>query len=136
MNVELLLKVKERILAHPNRFMMNSWLVTRYRQGDYFTADDHETEILFDNCGTAACIGGWTCLIASQQKYKDIKDFHSEAARLLEIGYSESEELFAVGYWPNKFQVRYLKATTQEKRAQIAAERIDYYIEKHGKENS
>jgi hypothetical protein len=68
MNVKLLEQVKRSILAHPKRFVMDSFIEAKKLTGeDFFFADDG-TEVKFDHCGTAACVAGYTCLIKMKQK--------------------------------------------------------------------
>ena len=59
MNTALLLKVKEKILAHPEKFDMR-----------YF---ENETP-----CGTTFCIGGWAVILSREEgTLKCLEEFNS-----------------------------------------------------------
>jgi hypothetical protein len=137
MNIKLLEKVKQRILEHPNRFVMREWIITKEALGKSFKADGGQ-EIAFDNCGTAGCIAGWACLIQTRGKARtNSVNADLEARDYLEFSEEQAEELFYMGGWPIKFSNDYLKAKTQEERARIAAARIDHFIAQYQeKENA
>jgi hypothetical protein len=133
MNVELLKKVKEYITAHPNRFVMDNFLIKQREGETIFDADDGK-EVKFDQCGTAACIAGWTCLIATEGKVREGTNIQRKAGRLLGISPGKQDNLFFTCNWPEHFVSQYLKAATQSSRAKIAARRIDHFIATEGRE--
>ncbi len=122
MNVELLQEVKEKILAEPQSFDMCSW----HRRS---------------KCGTTHCIAGWADVLVNQEEFPSTK---SEAyyASLFGLGlqYEKTSRLFYVEQWPEPFRTQYLekdllRSITQEDLkdlAQIAANRIDLFIETNG----
>lgn len=134
MNVRLLRRVQKHILQEPNRLMM----------GDYVWHDRPGVKVETDGilhrmpeCGTAACIAGWTCLLEKNPKNVDtyvrtrIGKWSDTAAALLGIskGY---DRLFFVDYWPERFQERFYEAKTKLQQAKITAKRIDFFINTKG----
>lgn len=131
----ILTRVKENILAHPENFRMDRW-----------------------NCGTAACIAGHVCLLKfpdlvpldniagfrpagaqtgsiwSQRYYED------EAASALGLTMLQARALFYKDRWPQQFANQYSELLLSngngvvapgnyEAAAQIAARRIDHFLE-------
>lgn len=123
MNKELLLKIKEHILAEPKRLIMDD-VAFRGRPGERVYDGGISFEIA--DCGTAACIAGWACLLSDERPSL----WYGE--RLLRLNYPEKHYLFFASSWPTKFYHRWRNANTPQERAVIAAERIDHFIE-HGK---
>jgi hypothetical protein len=135
MNVKLLEQVKRSILAHPKRFVMDSFIEAKKLTGDDFFFADDGTEVKFDHCGTAACIAGWTCLIKMKQKAINAElNFHVSGMGYLGLDGDEAGRLFYAESWPREFYHRYNAARTQAKRAKIAAARIDHFIATEGRE--
>lgn len=123
MNTELLLKVKAAILAEPLKFDMADW----------FT-DDMESP-----CGTAACIAGHATAIACgakslQEGKRYWFDELPNITGLLGCDWDQKDRLCYVEQWPLIFIKRYRDAGTREKRAQVAADRIDHFISTEGRE--
>ncbi len=144
MNIDLLLKVRAAILAEPAQFIMASWFAkgsVYHHDEDPESSYDRTTDIprgTIPNCGTAACIAGWTCAIANgrlpaeQRLFSSGVDFVAEAA--LGIDQERGALLFYVREWPYDMQQAWLAATTLEARAQVAAARIDKFVETGGDE--
>jgi hypothetical protein len=140
MNVELLRKVKEHILEEPRRLIMNSWRVlangmdksslARKAGPNSFRGDGGEV-VEFANCGTAACISGWACIITGQKR---VRDFKSRGRKILDLNEHQAERLFLPDSWPNEFYRAYEHANSQKERAKIAAARIDHFIATKGAE--
>lgn len=131
MNVPLLRKVQQRILAEPEQFNMDTWGVRPDGVGAF------KFDIVEDACGTAACIGGHALLIASPKLSGLAYHYTDEAAAIaLELPPYEAAVLFYVGNWPWKYADAYLAAETREERAKIASDRIDDFIEKFADKDS
>lgn len=118
MNVRLLLEVKEAILRQPELYKQENWIEK-------------------EDCGTTACIAGWTCLLSNRreaEKQLEFSPFGSfakdEARHLLGIDFEEAEELFI--YWNDEFKTRLFEAKTPREKAQVGADYIDYFISKYG----
>lgn len=111
MNVELLQKVKEKILAEPSAVDMDLW-----------SSPSSSTP-----CGTVACIGGWALLLAPKSPGL------IPVRTLLDIDKSEASKLFF--NWPLELLFalnRYSHGTPEY--AAIVAARIDRFIETDGAE--
>jgi hypothetical protein len=122
-NIELLEKIKQRILRAPQKFRMDEW-----------------------DCGTAMCIAGLACAMDRhrpkamwKQDYYFSPQLH--AARLLGFGKPDwadrtprGNRLFFVDYWPDSFRDRFRAARLRKTKARIAAERIDHFIATNGQE--
>jgi hypothetical protein len=132
MNVKLLRKVKEHILAEPKRLLMDDWIAfASGRKRKTFINDVCKREH-FAKCGTAACIAGWVCLLADG-KQPD-QSVSSRAIDLLEIGDYQGSYLFFTNLWPNGLGAAYYAAESASKRAEIAAQRIEHFIKTKGAE--
>lgn len=130
-NVRLLRKVQKAILAHAAHFDMGEW-------GKGLRAD----EVLHDEppeseCGTVACIAGFTVLIEDGRTGDNVA---TRAAELLNLDYdydrndSTGDMLFLLSNWPTRFRARYRKAQRNITRARIAVERINHFIVTNGAE--
>lgn len=133
MNVELLERVKAHILEEPNRLIMGTVIATDKRDfKDALDGYNHETGIVevTPPCGTAACIAGWTCILGHPEiKPSEIQynfGIATEATRLLDI--PNIGALYYTNNWPEPFRTDF-KTTDLKKRAEVAAARIDHFIE-------
>jgi hypothetical protein len=112
MNVELLLKVKAAILAHPETYIQSQF------------------------CGTAFCIGGHAVAIARPDVWKslvlhdDAGTINSIAKYLLDMDEEAYDSMTDVArYWPEPFCDNYWAAKNDPiARAKVAASIIDHYI--------
>ena len=138
MNVELLKKVKQQILEEPNRLSMHIE-ITQDEEEFYDVLDGYTKEkvdepnvALHPPCGTTACIAGWAVILSHPElKPKDVwrnYTISSEAAWLLEITYPQMSKLYYTYNWPVQFREAF-KTTDIKKRAEVAAARIDHFIE-------
>lgn len=147
MNIDLLLKVKARILAAPSQFVMNISYANPHTIRDQRSlfgkapSDDIDRDTI-ENCGTAACIAGWAVAITRDanpksmwDQYDDLWDpVQSIAAAELGLEPRQCGNLFHISGWPRKFRERWYDATTLEHRALIAADRIDHFIATGGED--
>lgn len=113
MNKELLLKVKERILAEPHLFQMP----TVFQKTD---------------CGTACCIYGHA--LVETRGVEIIEDFFSadypDAGELFEILDELVEVLIYSHLWAEPFRTEFFAAEgNKQLQAEIAARYIDWFIE-------
>jgi hypothetical protein len=128
MNVDLLLKIKERIISHPASFNMSRWGCK------VDPTEEHP-------CGTIACIAGWAVILTDTPVNwigYSMEDVCVQAKELLGISWSQAN-LFYPDYWPSPFKEEYLalstsltienKSEVQAKLAKLAARRIDRFIE-------
>lgn len=138
MNVSKLRKVKDHILEEPKRFLMANWIrfSEKGRRGfTFFTLNDKKKKREFAKCGTAACLGGWTVLLHRKNMTPEKmveSDVQSEASRILGLDCEESERLFLQSQWPEQF--RTFKDSGSVQDAQIAADRIEHFIQTNGAE--
>lgn len=134
MNIKLLKKVRDKILQEPTQFGMYSW----YSKMSYAA-----------NCGTTACIAGWTVVIANKttplreytivltnkitnSKEYDVLYTETKASNLLNLTHSQCKELFYNYNWPIKFREPYLVGEPGSlERASIAYNFINWFIKKH-----
>lgn len=119
MNVELLKKIKRRIVREPSKFRMDEW-----------------------SCGTAHCIAGWACHLSGFKMISsnlgafltDGRPTDIAACKLLRIDEEKGLDLFALDMWPKEFRQPYDHALTRTERAKIAAKRIDHFIATNSQE--
>lgn len=136
LNVELLQKVKAAILAHPHDFDMDDWVQP---------AKTSEVIEQNESCGTVGCIAGWMVSLERSESLSDLFDKRIDGAISIagiardlldpEAYVVYQDELFYVSQWPEKYRRTYRDATTDQERAQAAADYIDYFIKKN-KDNS
>ena len=94
--VDRILKVRELILANPERFDMKDWEVER-------------------DCGTVRCIGGW---VRDMFGPKDLID--GEVGELIGLNWNQSRELF----YPRRYFVEY-SCSGYQATAEQAAKVLD-----------
>lgn len=123
LNTELLRKVRDQIEREPRQFLMSLFFTNR---------EQEDLEGAIPNCGTAACIGGWTVCLAKglnpQQQLAKSYCVGKEAAGILGLAYHDPE-LFYVDMWPDPFRSDYAQATTQEARAAAAVRLLDEILD-------
>ena len=124
MNTELLLKVKQHILAEPKRLDMEKWCKKLTPEEIQSLPNE------YPQCGTIACIAGWTCVLGSSGA-KFGGEVMYTAEELLNIPMHASYKLFYTQHWPEEFQQKYILAKTPQERAQVTAEVIDDFIRRY-----
>lgn len=132
LNVKLLQRVKRKILSEPKQFVMGHWFIDDLSEANGDSSDLPRKTI--PNCGTAACIAGWTIALGSKQKPSKARDHgkypSDEAATLLGIDPNGQDDLFGLSGW-GSFREPWYKAKTFKGRAKVAARRIDAFIKDH-----
>lgn len=129
-NIELLQRVKAKILEEPLQFAMEDFFTQ-----EIFGFDAPREEI--PNCGTAACIAGWAFALDVGKKPESLRarGYSTREARIrLDLTQTQAGRLFLLIRWPNVYSSRYITAKTPQEQAQIAAERIEHFIETEGRE--
>lgn len=128
MNVELLLKVKAKILEEPAQFIMQMVFARQVS----LTGRDLPREI--PNCGTAACILGWADSIATGKTPAKLNAGRGLCGNPLDVNPAQQHRLYDLDGWPEYFRTHWLESSTLEGRALVAAERIDHFIATDGHE--
>lgn len=124
MNIELLRKVQEQIMAEPKRLNMQFFIMKRENSKNYLRQ--------WPACGTVGCIAGWTVQM-SGFAYEHDSSVGVKAAALLDITFSQADRLFHVHFWPERFRnsIRIFPPQSPE-YALVTKERIDYFIDTKG----
>ena len=126
MNVKLLRKVKDEICKKPSQFNM-----------DWFYNDRDQLGNKPSNCGTALCIAGWGICLSQKINPNDLMfqdgDFFARARKIFDLTQGQAENLFDANNWDWRFDYEFEGAGTMKKKTKIAAEYIDYFIDKYGK---
>jgi len=105
LNVALLEKIRDHILAEPNGFYMQDW-----------------------ECGTTCCIGGWAVKLSGQEWNRRT----TEPENLLGLSNWKQElSLFYTTNWPKKYEKAYDNAKTPKGRARAGANYINYFIKEN-----
>lgn len=152
MNVELLRKVKDYILAEPKRLHMGDW---GCKFSNAMLERRPELRNVVPICQTTACIAGWAVILekpellnlnpdneTEQDKFQVAMDHaRAWASDLLELDYEEGQRLFYELNWPILFCKAYERAkfsptNSAAKKAQVAAERIEFFIATNGTDNT
>jgi hypothetical protein len=132
MNVRLLRKVAKHIAAEPRRFIMGGIVQHKLERGDKVYESLHVAGKYlwqFPPCGTAACIAGWSAIIAKKKRID-----WSSGRSALRINRYQAERLFIAYAWPDPFRQDFYSATTNRGRVKAAAARIEHFIKTKGKE--
>lgn len=125
LNVRLLRRIQKHILEEPRRFVMED-LVRYGPPGEAFESDNGSEQI-FAECGTAACIAGWTLMLSGYRIER--VNYLKRASELLSLGSDADEDrLFFADSWPEPFKHNYARAKRPATRAKIAAARIEHLI--------
>ena len=140
MNVELLRKIQQHVLDNPQRLVMNTFIIRKtddetpynYAEDKFFADDDTPTE--FAECGTAACIAGWTLILSQTPIPPFRREIADIAQKLLGIEFYQSKDLFYLANWNAIPRRRYHEATSQYERALIVSDVIDDFIAKYENE--
>lgn len=128
MNVKLLRKVKRHILAVPRRFVMSEVIMREENDGPINWLNEKP----FPDCGTAACVAGWACLLANEGTVPENATASMDEAReLLGLTDGQADRLFMPSAWPKKFQKGTDDSGTKA-TAKVAAARIEYFIKNKG----
>lgn len=106
MNTELLLKIRDKILAEPENFLMLAW-----------------------HCNTAHCIAGWAIVLTETQC--ESWQTGDMATVELKLRLESAKRLFHEEYWPEQFRK---PCTVAGQRAKQAAARILHFLETEGRE--
>lgn len=131
MNVDLLKRVADVILARPHDFDMDDF------EADAFHVSINKPDL---SCGTVACIGGWAATLAAglNKPVARHEDFDYYAGilsiRTSEREIDEAERLFMCHEWPQQYRIAYYEAKTDQERAQVAYDRIHHFIATDGQE--
>lgn len=144
LNIRLLRRVQKQILKEPRQFLMSNWFVDEGEDAE-FPGNDIAKKI--PNCGTAACMAGWTISLSAKKNPRETRagikigyeQIGNKAARLLGMKLTREDRLglsyppswgnlFVVQDWPDSFKAKWYKARTPLKRAKVASARIDAYI--------
>jgi hypothetical protein len=140
MNVELLKKVADEILARPEQFRMESWFTPKLDS--------------IPECGTACCIAGWAITIATDARIEgkfaplvarrgfsfgdagpvSSCSAHVAAQKALDLTSAQAELLFYTYEWPPRFRDAYIESRNSTTRADVAFARIMHFIKTDGKE--
>ncbi len=128
---ELLLKVREAILAEPARMRMSSWKIPPYMQEDIVSLGLHA---MVPPCGTVACIAGWAVELGRKNPNRIRLGIEESASNLLGWRMGDGDcPLYFYDMWPRGLKWRLLdsKSGTPE-YANVVAAAIDRWIEVEG----
>lgn len=148
MNVELLLKVKEQVLAHPERVDMHEFLavdvssesgggvetLTSFWADSDLAIDYRGKPDEFVACNTTACIAGWVMVLTPVEKRRAFCAIPLVAMEQLELDDNQAARLFYLEDWPIRFGLANHVLKSHQGRAQVVADRIDHFIATGGEE--
>lgn len=132
MNVELLNKVKDHILAKPERFAMARWHMNWPPGTIVHISNIEGKKRKMPDCGTIACIAGWACELGDPKNIVT-GTYLERAEALLGLDFEESRELFWTDGWSRYFRKLWEHTRSTRKHAEIAGRVIDRFITKHAK---
>lgn len=127
MNVELLKRVADVILARPYDFDMNNF------EGP--AVESYQVKERERSCGTVACIGGWAAALDKGLVDPIVIDepftFYSN---VLDLDLQQASRLLLQSGWPYGYLKAYKKAETDQERGEAAYDRIQHFLKTEGKE--
>jgi hypothetical protein len=127
-NVRLLKEVRACILEEPKRLVMG-WWCRKGTVGEILRQRDYGRSVIVPSCGTVACIGGWAVLLSGKL---DIQwPSFDTVCRVLGLTLEQGMLLLTVSGW-GVFGEAFVKAKTPTKRAKIAVQVIDLFLETGG----
>lgn len=145
MNTELLLRVRDHILAEPRRLNMSRWaqparpgnkVKIQYELGEQISDENSVKRLTARTappCETVACIAGWAVTLNNPELIKGLSFYQinwyrrAQAALDLENDLL-ADRLFYPQYWPEPFCSAYTKCKTQRQRARLVAKVINNFI--------
>jgi len=130
--IRRLRKIQAQIEAEPRQFRMWNWFEDN---------DELHSKSAIPNCGTAACIAGWSVSMSSRKKpavarYNSVS-YASVAMDYLRLDEYAANLLFYEDRWPRKFMPKdgdRFDSFSPAKRAKMAIARINHFIKTNGQE--
>jgi hypothetical protein len=129
LNKKLLMEIRDHVLEEPRRLVMWNWRIDSDGPGDTYE-DDNAMEVEFPSCNTAACIGGWACILSKVESAN--LNYAATARELLGLDDVQAGNLFSYAAWPQPFSDQYTEASTPQARALVAANFLEKVIESDG----
>lgn len=137
LNVRLLRKIKKHILAVPERFAMN-WFIVRGTPGQIIEHLDWRQPMSLDGefrkapaCGTVGCIAGWAAFFTAKNPQRLTNDSaERRGKKALGLSKDQAKTLFFTEEWPDGGEA-YDAAKTPRRKAELAAERIEEFIQEN-----
>ncbi len=120
-------KLREVLAAiDPKHFDMKYWFISRGIRIDGVPKEEL-LERLFsrDECGTVACLAGWTCALYPREVNHTLA-IRENAAQILGIEGVGRIELFNTLFWPEKFRHAYYESSSPEHRLSVLRKYVDY----------
>lgn len=125
--IRALRKVQEQILAEPDL----------YNQNDFGDSSSFEYRDEIPNiCETPACLAGWLSFnrLGRKEYQRRLNQGELDSCDVAETFLCDEDvapnSLFwAASSWPDIFAWKYRRAKNDLERAQVAVERIDYFID-------
>jgi hypothetical protein len=120
LNKELLLKVKEAILASPEKFSMDDWWCG--------SPVEIGKPLDISACGTVACIAGWCVALSGLPTTQSIEGLAQAAIGIERLNgeFASPFYLFHPDWWPVDLTKR---LSSGESEAKVAADAIDRFIQ-------
>ena len=128
--IALLQAVKQDILDHADQFDMAYWHRYDGRNCNWIPGSVESTEEIH-SCNTSHCIAGFI-----QLRVNKAGNASFIAKRALDLEYPDVGPLFFMAQWPDHLKYAYRYANSRKERAQIAAQRIDQFIEELNENNN
>lgn len=117
MNVELLQRTRDAILANAEAFDIHRW-----------GWEENNRKI---SCNSPACISGWAVHLAGGP----MEDRgHGEWPQYLDLTKTQEMDLFYLYRWPMQFRKEFWSAPDKQAVARVAAARIDHFVATEGRE--
>lgn len=140
MNTELLLKIADKIVKHPDGFYMEYFFGVRIPKTGYIKRllDNSDIKLkLLTRCNTVACIGGTAILLTNREVELQSKNAIVLSSEILDLDCEQARKLFLLERWPRVFKNDYINAISVNDymtAAEVAVKRIHHFINTNGEE--
>jgi hypothetical protein len=136
LNKPLIRKIIKHITEEPNRYSQE-YIIRVGEPEKPINPNNYNCFHTFPACGTAACLGGWACILSRKRPHKEW--FINQlplGGKALGLSDERQEILFSANPeidWPTPFNSRWLRATIPSQEVKVAVAMLKKVIETNGK---
>lgn len=130
MHQDRLLQLADRLRSgeiEADRFDMSVYIRVKYDENRGFLS-----KLFFgtSSCNTTACIAGEAVIEFTDMSAEELTlSVYEVAMDVLDLNEKEMDKIAYLSRWPYSLTRSYANANTREERREIAADRIEYFVE-------
>lgn len=140
MNIERLRQVRDKIRNSPRHFNMHQGITLAKFSPMQRPVPTVPVGEAFNECGTVACIAGWTVILIEPEAQVPFSftlsnelnwmTISERARQILGLTPQQADDLFHLSDWPANWANEFYSARSDKDRARIAARRLTDFIRK------